>query len=123
MKAKQTQLNHKSLERPDVDVTEAIYRLLGLAKRAGRTICGTEAVHKALRQSQAHLVIVAEDAADRTNRQMKEKTTGYQVPMAVFGQKQEIGHWTGSTNHAVVAILDTHFAGRLMDLIREARAC
>ena len=70
MKAKQTQLNHKSLERPDVDVTEAIYRLLGLAKRAGRTICGTDAVHKALSQRQAHLVLEAEAAAARTNRQM-----------------------------------------------------
>ena len=101
---------------------EEVYRLLGLAKRAGRLLCGTEAVFKALRQRQARLVIVAADAAERTGRNLQQQAADGRVPVAVFGEMEKIGQWTGSTQHALVAVLDTHFAGRLLTLIHACPA-
>ncbi|MBP8990184.1 MAG: ribosomal L7Ae/L30e/S12e/Gadd45 family protein [Clostridia bacterium] len=101
---------------------QAVYRLLGLARRAGRVIGGMDAVEKAIRQHQARLVIVACDAAERTGRQIKETARREHIRVVEFGQKQEIGHWTGSSSRAVVAIMDTHFAVRLNDLIEQTPA-
>ena len=100
----------------------AVYRLLGLARRAGRVISGKEAVHKAIRQHQARLVILAEDAAERTVRQVQQAAENSHVPVAVFGDKQQIGHWTGTMNRAVIAVVDTHFALRLQELAGQVAA-
>lgn len=100
--------------------TQAIYRMIGLARRAGRVIGGNDAVDKAIRQRQARLIIVASDAAGRTCRQIEQTANRDRVAIAVFGDKQQLGHWTGSVNRAVLAIVDTHFASRLHDMIRQA---
>jgi ribosomal protein L7Ae-like RNA K-turn-binding protein len=100
--------------------TQAIYRMIGLARRAGRVIGGNDAVDKAIRQRQARLVIVAADAAGRTSRQIEQTAGRDRIAIAVFGEKQQLGHWTGSVNRAVLAIVDTHFASRLHEMIRQA---
>ena len=99
---------------------QAIYRMIGLARRAGRVIGGNEAVDKAIRQRQARLVIVATDAAGRTCRQIEQTASHDRIAVTVFGEKQQLGHWTGSVNRAVLAIVDTHFALRLQDMIKQA---
>ena len=100
----------------------AVYRLLGLTRRAGRVISGTEAVHKAIRQHQARLVILAEDAAERTIRQVQQAADNSRIPVTLFGDKQQIGQWTGTMNRAVIAVVDTHFAARLQELTGQIAA-
>ena len=96
---------------------QSVYRLLGLANRAGRVIGGRDAVDKAIRQKQACLVIIADDTAKRTNRQIREMAGRENVSVSEFGQKDLLGHWTGAASRAAVAVMDTHFAVRLNELI------
>ncbi|MDW7657533.1 MAG: ribosomal L7Ae/L30e/S12e/Gadd45 family protein [Bacillota bacterium] len=115
-----TRKRDKPAQTGSVVETQAIYRMIGLARRAGRVIGGTDAVDKAIRQQQARLVIVASDAAGRTCRQIEQTASHDRIAVTVFGEKQQLGHWTGSVNRAVLAIVDTHFALRLHDMIKQA---
>lgn len=112
---------HSQREQQRNKSSDQAYRLLGLARRAGRVMSGTEAVLRVIQQRQARLVMVASDAADRTCREMTRLTDTYQVPMVVFGTKKRLGHWVGVSNRAVIAIMNTHFALRLKDLTEQAK--
>ena len=43
-----------------------VYGLLGISSKAGKVISGTEVVLEAVKRHKVKLVIVAEDAAERT---------------------------------------------------------
>lgn len=114
--ARQSQTNRtaRSLEQAE---PEAVWRMLGLAARAGRVVIGAEGAAKAVRRQKAQLVILAADAANDTAQKAKRLCRRAGVPFRQFGTKNEIGHWTGHTARAIVAVLDDGFGRRLTTLI------
>ena len=95
----------------------AIYRMIGMATRAGRTVTGTEAGIKALSRGKAFLVILAEDTAENTREHLTRAAARNQVALAGFGSKEELGRWTGHPERAVVVLTDQGFAARINDLM------
>lgn len=96
---------------------DAVWRLLGLAIRAGRAVAGTEAAEKAIRRKRACLILLAEDTAENTSRQILKQCQQSAVQCRRFGSKSELGHWTGSEERAVAAVIDPGFARKLEQLI------
>lgn len=94
-----------------------VYRMIGLATRAGRTVTGTEAGLRAIDRDKAWLVILAEDTAENTREQVKRAADRKQVSMAEFGSKEELGRWTGHPERAVVVLTDQGFAARIIELM------
>ena len=94
----------------------AVYRMIGMATRAGRTVSGTEAGIKAISHGKAFLVVLAEDTAGNTREQMTRAAERHQVPLMGFGSKEELGRWTGHTERAVVVLTDHGFAARIIDM-------
>jgi ribosomal protein L7Ae-like RNA K-turn-binding protein len=95
---------------------EAVWRLLGLAVKAGQAVSGTEAVENALRRQKARLILLASDSSDNTRRKFIPPDRPPVIPVVQFGSKADMGHWTGHQERAVVAILDQGFADRLCQL-------
>ncbi|HEY4430864.1 MAG TPA: ribosomal L7Ae/L30e/S12e/Gadd45 family protein, partial [Paenibacillus sp.] len=54
---------------------------LGLAMRAGKIVTGDEAVLKAVRSSEAKLVVLAGDASDNTQKKFRDKCGTYDIPL------------------------------------------
>lgn len=96
-----------------------VWRLLGLAAKAGKIAAGSAAVEKAIRYKRAFLLLVAEDAAGNTAARYTKLAEHADVPCSHFGRKEEIGHWTGASVLAVLAITDQGFAARLQELIEK----
>lgn len=96
---------------------DAVWRMLGLATRAGKVQTGAEAAEMALRRKNARLVIVAEDAAANTADKIKGLCRRYAVESRRFGSKSEIGRWTGHEERAVAVVLEPGFARRIEELI------
>ncbi|MGI6334302.1 MAG: L7Ae/L30e/S12e/Gadd45 family ribosomal protein [Saccharofermentanales bacterium] len=113
---RQRQINRK-VSSPEKAEPEAVWRMLGLAARAGRVLIGVEGVAKAVRRHKAQLVILAADAAADTAQKAKRLCQQAGVPIRQFGTKNEIGHWTGHTARAIAAVLDDGFGRRLTTLI------
>jgi ribosomal protein L7Ae-like RNA K-turn-binding protein len=98
----------------------AIWRLLGMAVKAGQAVGGAEAVGHSLRHQKARLVLVAADSSANTKAKYLPPDRPPAVPVIIFGSKAEMGHWMGHKERAVAAIEDTGFANRLRLLIEAA---
>lgn len=89
---------------------DRILSMLGLAMKAGALVSGEFAVEKAVKGGRGCLVIVAEDASDNTKKMFTDMCHYYEVPLQIFGTKEELGHWTGKAYRASICILDEGFA-------------
>lgn len=89
---------------------ENVLSLLGLAQRAGRLVSGNEAVERAVVRRQAKLVIISQDAAERTAQRMIRLAGEKRVPWVRWASKHELGAAIGRSDRAVVAIIDAGLA-------------
>ena len=95
-----------------------ILSLLGLATRARYVVSGEFSTEKAVRDGNARLVIVAQDASDNTKKEFGDMCSFYKVPIEYLGTKEELGHCMGKEMRASLAVTDQGFAGSIMKLIQ-----
>ncbi|MUG66717.1 50S ribosomal protein L7ae [Paenibacillus campinasensis] len=83
---------------------------LGLAMRAGKVVTGDEVVLKAIRSSEAKLVILAGDASDLTKKKFRDKCGSYNIPLVIGFDRDSLGTSVGKPERVVLAITDQGFA-------------
>lgn len=83
---------------------------LGLATRAGKLVTGDELVLKAIRSSEAKLVIVAGDASANTQKKFRDKCATYKIPLIVGFDRARLGSSVGRPERVVLALADQGFA-------------
>jgi ribosomal protein L7Ae-like RNA K-turn-binding protein len=93
-----------------LDDRKRVLNLIGLATKAGKTVSGEFSTERAVKSGKAYLVIVAEEASDNTKKKFSNMCTYYQVPICMFGMKDELGRHMGKEMRASLAILDEGFA-------------
>ncbi len=84
--------------------------MLGIAAKSGNVVSGEFSTEKAVKTGQAYLVIVSEEASANTNKMFTNMTDFYEVPMYVFGTKEELGRCIGKEFRASLAIIDENLA-------------
>ena len=87
--------------------------MIGMASKAGKTVSGEFSTEKAVKSGRAFLIVVSEEASANTRKKFTDMCSFYEVPMAIFGTKEELGRWTGKTYRASICILDEGFARAL----------
>ena len=85
---------------------DRVLSMLGMAARAGKIESGEFSTEKAVKSGRGRLVIVAEDASGNTKKMFTNMCKYYEVPLVVFGTKEELGHWIGKAYRASICILD-----------------
>jgi ribosomal protein L7Ae-like RNA K-turn-binding protein len=93
--------------------TSEALALLGLARRAGAVVAGTEAVREALRKGSARLVILAEDMSGTQQEKVLPLVRARGVPWETLGSMQEVGDALGRGPLAAVAVTAEGFAGEI----------
>ncbi|WP_187355309.1 YlxQ family RNA-binding protein [Paenibacillus tengchongensis] len=83
---------------------------LGLAMRAGKIVTGDESVLKAVRSSEAKLVVLAGDASDNTQKKFRDKCGTYDIPLVIASDRDELGASIGKDQRVVLAVTDKGFA-------------
>ncbi|MFC3746336.1 L7Ae/L30e/S12e/Gadd45 family ribosomal protein [Paenibacillus sp. GCM10012306] len=83
---------------------------LGLAMRAGKLVTGDEIVLKAVRSSEAKLVVVAGDASENTKKKFRDKCGTYDIPLVIAFHRDILGASIGKDQRVVLAITDKGFA-------------
>ena len=91
--------------------------LIGLATRAGKTTFGTEACMSSIEKKKTKLIIVAEDAADRTKLNFEKACGQKQIEFKVYLSIEEISRGVGKQNKAVVGINDVNFSNEILKII------
>lgn len=96
-----------------------IFSMVGLATRAGKTVAGEFSVEKAVKERKAKLVIVSEEASDNTKKLFTNKCKFYDVPVFIYGSKDELGNATGNVNRASIAVLDSGFSKKIISMLTD----
>lgn len=94
-----------------------VLRLLGLATRAGKIAFGTESVIDTIKKNKASLVLVAEDAAERTKRNIMRIAEENKVPIKIYESIETLSKSIGKENKAIIAIKDKNFSSEILKII------
>ena len=92
--------------------------MLGLAKRAGKIVCGTDAVIDKVRNKSAFLVIISSDVSQATNKRITDKCNFYETTKIIYGISEANGKAVGKTNVAAIAVTDKNFADTILRLYK-----
>lgn len=91
-----------------------IISLLGIAKKAGKTVSGTDMTVESIRnkKSSVRLILLAADASANTVKRITNTSEYYGIPVIRMGcGKSELARVTGSTSEiSVIGITDDGFA-------------
>ena len=67
------------------------------------------------------LVVVAEDASDRTKKEYRDACAYYNVPLVLYGTKETLGHAMGEELRSGMAVLDEGLARAILPGIRKGK--
>ena len=93
--------------------------LLGIAKKAGKVVSGTDMVVESIRSQKKNsvkLLILSSDASANTTKRINNTSAYYNIPLMVTeADKNELAHITGhSSALSVVGIIDSGFAEAML---------
>ena len=96
---------------------ERICGLLGLATRAGKIVFGTEACKSEIEKNKVKLLIIAEDASERTKMNFKEICNSENIPILEILETEVLSKSIGKDNKVVVGIKDVNFSKEILKII------
>lgn len=85
--------------------------------RAGELSFGTESCLDLIEKHKIKLILVAEDAAERTKRNFEFACQKNNVRMLVFGKTEELSKSVGKRNKVVFGIKNENFANQIYKII------
>ncbi len=94
-----------------------ILGLLGLCTKAGDICFGTDACIDLILRKKVKLIIVAQDAAERTKRNLEFVCKENDTKIIFFGTIEEISRAIGKDNKAVIGIKNKNFALEIEKII------
>lgn len=90
--------------------------IFGLSTRAGKTVFGTDACLQAIEKKKLKLVLIAEDASERTKQNFIKKCKDNLIPVFVFGKAEELSKWVGKMNKVVIGIKEKNLAKEIIEI-------
>lgn len=94
-----------------------VYGLLGISAKAGKVFAGTDLVLEEMSKNKVKLVIIAEDASEKSIKNMKYYCNKQNVELIVYGTINENSKAIGKRNKAIIAIKDTNLANAIKKVI------
>lgn len=80
---------------------------VGLARKAGKTVTGTDAVCDEIRKKKVYLVLYASDVSQNTEKRITDCCNYYSIPHhKVDVPKDELGSAIGKSFSACIGIMD-----------------
>lgn len=98
-------------------MTNKVYGLLGISMKAGKVVLGTDSTMDMISRKKIRLVIVAKDSSERTINHFKEKCKKFNVPIYIFGDKENLSKSIGKDNKAVIGIKDKNLAEAIKKIL------
>lgn len=97
-------------------MTNNVYNMLGLASRARKIVTG-ETLFTKIRAQEVHLVIIASDASENSQKKICDKCTFYDIDYIIEGGIDDLSKAIGKSNRVAVGIMDIGFAKKIKEKI------
>lgn len=94
-----------------------VYGLLGLSMKAGKISFGTEATIDMINKRKIKLIILSNDASDRTINNFKQKCEENNIPIYIFGDREQLSKAIGKTNKTVLGVKDKNLANAIKKIL------
>ena len=94
-----------------------ILGMLGISAKAGKVVSGTDSCIDAMSKNKVKLLIVSEEASDKTKKNFKYYSDKYSVTMVVLGEIEELSKSIGKKNKAIIGICDTNLSKSIKQII------
>lgn len=91
-----------------------VLNLLGIAKRAGKLVLGTDSVLSVLPSQKIKLLFLASDASDATRDRFDKKAYFYQIKVVDKYATRELSAALGVTQVKVIGVTDQGFVEALI---------
>ncbi|MBQ9267829.1 MAG: ribosomal L7Ae/L30e/S12e/Gadd45 family protein [Clostridia bacterium] len=98
---------------------DRIYSMLGLCMKAGKIAYGSDMCEEKIKCEKVSMLIVAEDASKNTKERFR-KLCDRKIKYWEFGKINEISHYIGKENKAVIGIMDDGFSKKINELMEES---
>ena len=95
-----------------------ILGLLGLASRARQITCGADSTLSEIQKNKVKLVVIAEDASERTKNKFLETCKTFNIPIILHGSIEELSKAIGKQNKAIIGIKENNIAIEIEKLNR-----
>ncbi len=96
-----------------------VFSLLGIAMRGHNLVSGELQTLNAIKNGSAMLVIIAEDASDNTRKLFTDKCSFYNVPVRMYGQKEDLGRAIGKDLRSSLGVCDAGLADTIIKRLEE----
>lgn len=97
-------------------MNDKLFRMIGMACRAGKIEVGEAKTEDRLRHKKTKLVIISEDASENTVKKFKSLCEGHKVSLVTAGSREILGNYTGRDNAVVLSVSDDGFARTIKEL-------
>lgn len=94
-------------------IEDKIYGLIGLAARARKIAFGYDSVIDLIKMNKAKLVLVTDDASEKTKKNVSYICDKYNVKLIIFGKKDKLSHIIGKENKVVIAFKEKNISGEI----------
>lgn len=97
-------------------INNKILGLIGLAARARKVCFGADSVEDRINKKKVKLLIVAEDASERTKDKFRKISEKENVPIIVKGEIEILSKAIGKSNKAIVGIEDVNLSNEIQKI-------
>lgn len=95
-----------------------ILGMLGLASRARKITYGMDSTLQEIQKNKIKLIIVAEDASERTKNKIKEKANTKGIPIIIYESIENLSKAIGKQNKAIIGVKENNIAIEIGKLYR-----
>ena len=97
-------------------INNKILGLIGFAARARKIAFGADSVEFDVKNGKVKLILIAEDASDRTKEKFKKLSKDYNIPIIIKGNIEELSKAIGKVNKAVIGIKDMNLSKEIIKI-------
>ena len=90
--------------------------LIGIATKAGKISAGSEIVTECIKFKKAKLVIIAEDASEKTKNNFKYLCEKNNIKIIIYETIDNLSKAIGKKNKAVLCVKDKNFADEMVKI-------
>ena len=94
-------------------INNKILGLIGLAAKARKVCFGADSVEERVNKKQVKLLVVAEDASDRTKDKFSKIAEKKNVPIIIKGEIEILSKAIGKSNKAIIGIEDINLSNEI----------
>ena len=97
-------------------INKRILGLIGLAARARQIAFGADSVEIEIKKKQVYLIIVADEASQRTKDKFINLSKEYDIPIIIEGNIDELSQAIGKTNKAIIGIKNINLSTEIQKI-------